>query len=309
MGTILSFFPILEVFLRAIYWLFKPFFVSTKNSTKLNFRHDKILNTDLNKFFENLESIGIVEGEIILIHTSSEVLNFLNISPNTFIQKLYNLVGANGAILVNTSCSYSYYSDSVFKKYRFFDDVVNYSPIRSMTSTGLIPYVLLRRNDAVRSIYPVNSICGIGVKAAELLDGEKIIEYSTFSDVNSVWFQLYKRSAKVFCFGMKFEDCCTIMHVAEDIKCLNGENYFKWYYIRKFNIVFQDKIDAVYIRHIKPIYGKIFYTRFKFRRDMLSSGIVKIFNNEGFLVEYYNSHEFINAILKNNNSKYPYYKN
>jgi len=306
MNSILSTFPLFEVVLRFFYWFINPLLniKHTKTKKKIKTKHSR---PDVDNFFLNLKSIGIENGDALLIHTSSEVLEFLNLQPNIFIEKLYNLVGLEGAILVNTSRQYDYQMDSVFNKYKIFDIDILYEPKKTTVSTGIIPYALLRRKDSKCSFYPINSICGIGGRVKEFLEYDQLKDYSTFSDINSVWYKLYKDNVKVFCFGIQFENCCTVMHVAEDIRYTDGENYSKWYYLRKFNIKIDDKIKSIYIRHLKPIFGKIFYCRYKFRSDMIVSGVVKIFNNEGFLIEYYNCNEFVNKIIDNKNPKYPYF--
>jgi aminoglycoside 3-N-acetyltransferase len=306
MNSILSTFPLLEVFLRFLYWFLNPLLTKKqpKNKKKLKSQNT---HPDVDNFFLNLKSIGIEYGDALLIHTSSDILDFLNLQPNNFIEKLYNLVGLDGAILVNTSRQYDYQFDSVFNKYKIFDIDTLYEPKKTLVSTGIIPYALLRRKDSICSFYPINSICGIGGRVKEFLEYDELKDYSTFSDINSEWHKLYKDNVKVLCFGIQFENCCTVMHVAEDIRYTYGENYSNWYYLRKFNLKIDDKIQSIYIRHLKPIFGKIFYCRNKFRNDMIVSGVVKIFNNEGFFIEYYNCKEFVNTIIDNKNPKYPYF--
>jgi aminoglycoside 3-N-acetyltransferase len=160
---------------------------------------------------DGLHSAGVLLGDVVLVHSDTDILGPL-LDQSEPVERfrvletaLLESVGPEGTILVPTF-TYS------FCRGRSFD------PERRNSATGMFTNYFRRRENAYRSLHPVFSFAAIGAKAKELT--ENVSKYGF--GAGSVFDRLVTEDAKVVCFNVPFQQCCTFVHYIEE---MHGVDY------------------------------------------------------------------------------------
>jgi aminoglycoside 3-N-acetyltransferase len=103
-----------------------------------------------------LRELGVRAGDRVLVHSSVAALGPVEGGAEAVIVALLEAVGPAGMIAVPT-----------------FDHESPYNRRTSATRLGVIPDLLWRRPDAVRSLHPTHSVAAIGEGAAEFIEGHE----------------------------------------------------------------------------------------------------------------------------------------
>jgi len=115
-------------------------------------------NEFIQKMKSDLESLGVVPGGTLLVHSSLKSLGEVPGGPETVIQGLLEALGPEGTLLVPALSYASVTIDNpVF-------DVKNTS-----CCIGAIPEYFRTRNGTLRSVHPTHSVCGTGKNAVAFL--------------------------------------------------------------------------------------------------------------------------------------------
>jgi aminoglycoside N3'-acetyltransferase len=104
-------------------------------------------------------SLGVNEGDIILIRASLGAVGRIESGADTFINALLDAVGSNGTIV-----SLAFTSGSFLRKPKVEDAFT----IEKKSYAGALPNAMLSRADSFRSMHPVCSFVAIG-KQADLI--------------------------------------------------------------------------------------------------------------------------------------------
>ena len=152
---------------------------------------------------KDLRSLGIAEGDTVIVHSSLRSLGPLPDGAETVISALLEVLGEDGTLLFPALSYRSVNADNpVF-------DVMN-SPC---CVGGLGEYFRLREG-TLRSIHPTHSVCGVGKKAAELLSGHE--KDTTSCGENSPFRKLREQGDWILFIGCGIAPN-TSMHALEEL--------------------------------------------------------------------------------------------
>ena len=111
-----------------------------------------------NRLVDDLLSLGVRPGGVLLVHSSYKSLGPLGGGPAEVIQGFQEALGARGTLLM-PALSYA----AVTPEHPLFD-------VRSTPScVGVIPETFRRAPGVLRSMHPTHSVSGTGPQAGALL--------------------------------------------------------------------------------------------------------------------------------------------
>jgi len=105
-----------------------------------------------------LRSLGVLEGDSILLHSSFGPLNGFQGSPEDFIDSLIEAVGANGNLLM---VSMPYLTST----YKYLQTLRCFDVRKTASRMGLISEAFRRRKNVLRSLHPTHPVLAYGPKA------------------------------------------------------------------------------------------------------------------------------------------------
>jgi len=304
---ILSTFPILEVLIRHLYWKSLAFnrLVNYMQRIRSKPREDRaaiapsILES---KLFE----LGVRHGDTLIVHSAFSELKRFNMTPDEVIDLLLKAIGVEGNLIMPAIPLFKAQPEPF---HRF--DLANYKCIpvydlkKTRVWTGLLPQTLLRRPGALRSRNPLNSMVVFGRDSKALIDYEYFDEESLACGYGSVLANSLKYNSKILFLGVDEVHSMTMIHVAEDLYPADWpvEN---WYWKRKFEIVDGDFHRVMELRERNPKWA-LFYAERRFSSDLLSSGVLKRLDLEGFNMSICESNLLVGFLRSKNNKAYPYF--
>jgi aminoglycoside N3'-acetyltransferase len=147
---------------------------------------------------------GIQENGVLFVQCSYNDLLTYDGSPYDLLSALRELVGPQGTLLMP-----AYSTNMQETPCRPFD------VRRESTYTGIIPELFRREEGVIRSLHPRHSICGLGPRAAELLDGHENCVYADGPD--SPFDRIRKLNAQSLCLGLP-PGFNSFVHWVEDIE-------------------------------------------------------------------------------------------
>lgn len=149
--------------------------------------------------FNALESLGITTGDTVMVHASWRHFYAYDGSPQSFINKLYNLVGPTGTILMPS-----------------FGDNLEYFDVKNTPSrAGVLSEVFRNYKGVIRSECSHFSVSGIGQEAEKILNTHKYSEFGF--DYNSPYYLITQiPNVKIINLGMgKYPIKTTLVHCVE----------------------------------------------------------------------------------------------
>jgi len=133
-------------------------------------------------FKGQLRDIGIVEGDLIYVSVSFQ--NNLELLPkaNDLLDIFIDVVGDRGTLIMPTYTNKLPMWQVYLNHNKFIYDKESTQP-----NTGILPSLLMRNKNAIRSNHPTNSIVCIGMRSTEIVEvhDEKSGAYSIFSWLES----------------------------------------------------------------------------------------------------------------------------
>lgn len=155
----------------------------------------------------DLEKIGMVKGDHVLVHSSLSKIGFLKDGADTFIDALIEAVGDEGTILMPTSPN-NVYQLNYIRNTPFFD-VLN-----SPSKTGKMTEVFRTRPEAIRSWHPTEPVSAIGKLAIEFTK-DHFNQLTPYNE-NSPFSKLAKHNGKILYVGVGLSQAGTSLHTLED---------------------------------------------------------------------------------------------
>ena len=160
------------------------------------------MNRIKEKIISDLKSIGIKEGDSLLVHSSLSALGKFSNKAEIVTEAIITVLGNEGTLLMPT-LSY----ETVGIENPKFD--VNTTP---SCVGGLTEYFRLRR-DTIRSFHPTHSVAGIGVLAELYLNDHQLD--NTPVGKNSPLYKLKENNGKILFLGCSLEANTSIHGVEE----------------------------------------------------------------------------------------------
>lgn len=153
-----------------------------------------------------LIDLGIVPGDVLLVHSSMKGLGQIDGGPDAVIAALLAAVGDEGTVLFPTLTGAR-------------EDGPEHPPRIELATTpcwtGLIPETARQHPQAIRSIHPTHSIAAIGNDAAEWASGHE--RGVSPCDQASPYYRLMDRRGKILLLGGVTHESNTSMHCVEEL--------------------------------------------------------------------------------------------
>ena len=174
-------------------------------------RHEKPIPIAFSDLKKLVDSFGIKNGDILLVHSSMDALSGLDVSFNELLDYLISIVGDEGTI-----CFPCY---PLFRKSDIYiedgQEIRKYDVRRTLCWTGMLPNLFLRVPGVIRSPFPYNPLAMKGPKAEEMIaDSDRQVRphgrYST-------WEYLIEHHAKVLFLGCNLAHSLTLFHAREEL--------------------------------------------------------------------------------------------
>jgi aminoglycoside 3-N-acetyltransferase len=154
-----------------------------------------------------LESMGIKEGDSLLVHASLRQMGFIQDGPATVNEALLSVLGADGNLLMPSSPVVSLQVDYVQDNPIFN---VKHTPSRM----GAISEHFRTMKGVKRSLHPTEPVCAHGPQAAFLTEGHfnQLTPYSN----DSPFHRLCELKGKILYIGVSLDNAGTSLHLLED---------------------------------------------------------------------------------------------
>jgi aminoglycoside 3-N-acetyltransferase len=152
---------------------------------------------------DDLERLGVREGEAMLVHSSLRSLGPLPGGAETVVTALQQALGEEGLLLMPAHS----YATVTASSPRF--------DIRSTPScVGALTEYFRRRAETIRSLHPTHSVCGSGVRAREILSAHE--KDNTPCGPNSAYHRVRDLDGQILFLGCGL-DSNTSMHAVEEL--------------------------------------------------------------------------------------------
>ena len=151
LNALLSRLPIPKHKLRSVYYALRQRYVDTFHA----YGEAQLLTT--------LRSLGIAQGDTLMVHAGFNRFSGFNASPSRLIDTLLEAVGENGNLLM-VSMAYMSSAYDYLKQGKPFD------VRKTVSHMGLVSETFRRRKGVLRSLHPSNPVLAAGPKAQWIVE-------------------------------------------------------------------------------------------------------------------------------------------
>ncbi|HBX69304.1 MAG TPA: hypothetical protein DEH25_07945 [Chloroflexi bacterium] len=149
----------------------------------------------------NIQAIGVQPGDTLLVHSSYKSLGGVEGGPQTVIEALLAVLGADGTLVMPTF-------NFDFCKGEPWDVRTTPSHMGAITN-------MVRENPAARRVFhPIYSFAVLG-RNADFLTGER---YKSSYGANSLFAKLRQLYGKILVIGLIYNDSMTFFHHVEEME-------------------------------------------------------------------------------------------
>lgn len=194
----------------------------------------------------NLRDIGIVEGDIVLVHSSLSRIGFLEEGPKTLVDALRETVGSDGHILMPTSPNNVYQLD-------YIQNTPSFDVLNTPSQTGKITEYFRQLPEAVRSLHPTEPVSALGPRAKYFVK-DHFGQLTPYNE-NSPFYKVSKEGGKILYIGVTLSMAGTNLHTLEDAVDFK----FPVYYPQTFDFKVIDEQRQSHIIQTKvhdPVWSK-----------------------------------------------------
>ena len=270
-----------------------------KTITPLKFDFSDVLN--------HLKSIGVKEGDLLIVHSAYRPLKGSGLSPEGIVDQLLSYVGSTGTLAMPVIRKYP---ESPQESEALTADISNitflYDVHHSKVWTGIIPKTLMQKEGAVTSRFPLNTLTALGPLAKEMMENNLKGNLPTPNGINSSWNYCTNQNAWVVSIGTDLTHSLTMIHTAEDVKKYNWP-IKNWYREKKFRIVDGDFECEKVVLERHPRWGMLHFGERKLCNDLINDGIMKSTSVNGVLIESLRSKNLFDYLNSRNEKGYPYF--
>lgn len=210
MNKIMEQYRFIELIVRRLYYSLDFVHKIMERKYKLISEKEKGVNNEVKVSWETIrkyiESLGIIEGDILIVHSSADGMKRVDVTPQEIINYLRNIVGETGTLVMAAYPNL---------EKRDNDGNVIYNPKRTAVTTGILPFLFCRMKGTIRSKCPLDTLAANGAEA------EKMMKNNLSTDLafgkGSAWEYCVKRHAKILFLGVPIYHSNTVTHVVEDM--------------------------------------------------------------------------------------------
>lgn len=276
----------LEVFARRIATILSPIKKALKRKTNKDKKAMK--GSDSKKsiadFKACLKKCNIVPGDIVLIHSSTDGLQSLQMKPNEIVDLIMEIF--KGATVVFATFPI---------EPRKPKEVYKYNPNKTMCWTGMLPNAFLQKPGIVRSLTPYNSLAAYGELTNDMMKDNILSE--TPHGEHSAWYYCYTHHAKILFVGTTSRESNTMaIHMVPDV--MKEKWPIKdWYEKRQYQIVDNQKVLEKTLFIQKGFWYR-YVNEYKTDKVLKDSGYLKIIKSGETSIEIVNdSFEMLNFLI------------
>ena len=155
----------------------------------------------------DFKRIGLVAGDVVLIHSSLSKIGHLKDGAKTFVDALQNSIGSTGTILMPTSPNAVYQADYIRTLKEF--DVLN-----TPSKTGKITEYFRTSPNVKRSLHPTEPVSVWGDNQDYFIKGHfnQLTPYTK----ESPFFKVGEKGGKILFVGVTLSMAGTSLHTLED---------------------------------------------------------------------------------------------
>jgi aminoglycoside 3-N-acetyltransferase len=156
---------------------------------------------------DQLKSIGINDGDVLLVHSSLSKIGFIENGPKDFVDALLEVVGSEGHILMPNSPNVSFQLEYIQQLLVF--DVQN-----EVSKLGAITEYFRKLPNAIRSEHPTEPVSCIGPNA-DFFVGNHFGNITPYNE-NSPFYKVSQMKGKILYVGVTLDNAGTNLHTLED---------------------------------------------------------------------------------------------
>lgn len=145
----------------------------------------------------DLRKLGVKKGDILTVHSSLKSIGYVIGGPETVIEALLEVLGADGTLLMPTFSA---------------ELKTSFNPEKTPSNVGLITETFWKREDVLRSSQPTHSVAAWGKHAQEFIKDHT--EHSSALGVGSPLHKAATQGGVVLLLGAPFSSL-SLGHVAE----------------------------------------------------------------------------------------------
>jgi len=262
---------------------------------------------------EYLRQIGVVEGALVMAHTSTSGLRLseseedrptasnMVATANRLIDDLLELIGPSGTLMMPTHAPYQQ------NEPRDSSEPIRYDPASTPTDVGLANELFRRRPGVLRSLYPFNMVSAVGPLAEELLRDNLNDSKPLPHGVDSPYYRFCQRNGLVVSVGVPLGQCLTLVHAAEDAR---DSQWPVKYFFKEIDYIVRigGRDRRVTIRRQRPEYTMFCRCRKKCVRDLVGHDIIHEGRVGTVRVDWARAGEVFDYLTARNEKKpYPFY--
>lgn len=300
--------PKVEVAIRRLYWDNVKTLRRFRKSSSAEVCVDENRPIDFDKITAYLWENGVKNTDIMVIHSSYNALAGSKLSAEEVIDKLFELVKEGGTLAMPAIRSFEEeqnYGDYIEN---YMDDVAQhfttvYNVFQSPVTAGLLPFTLMRYDDAEISRFPLNPLVAIGAQAEAMMEHNIDGELPSAHGPQSAWAYCAEHDAWNIGIGVDIKDYLTIFHVSQETPDWPVKD---WYFERDFIIKKSKRETPLRIRERKHIWTK-YFAEANFYRDLQVAGVLKTAVIEGVPIHMCRSKALFEFINSQKNPSYPYF--
>jgi aminoglycoside 3-N-acetyltransferase len=189
--------PLLDAFRRLKKWRLKQRLAAQRRSGK---------GCSQNQLLEELRTMGIAEGDNLLVHASFSAIGYVEGGAENLINALKTVVGSNGHLLMPAS--------PVAKlQYDYLKTNDTFDVLHTPSAMGILSETFRKLSGVLRSEHPTESVCVFGPKA-EWFVKDHFGQPTPYNE-GSPYFKLADKGGKILIIGRNIW-VATSLHTLED---------------------------------------------------------------------------------------------
>lgn len=301
--------PWLEVAVRRLYWDNIKFLKRFRTYSTESHSNKNESNVDFEKIIKYLSNSGVGQNDIIVLHSSYAAISGCGLSAEQIIESILKLIGQGGTLAMPAIREFpeegegeEYILNYIADKCKEHETL--YDVYRSKVSSGLLPFTLMRFDDAEISKFPLNPLVAVGAHASEMMKGNIEGKLPSAHGPNSSWAYCASHNAWNIGLGVGIKDYLTMFHITQETEKWPVKDN-EWYFERSFIIKKAKREIKLRIKERKHKWTK-YFAESNFYNDLHEAGIVKSTMINGVEIHLCKSNDLLSFISNQKNPTYPY---
>lgn len=155
----------------------------------------------------DFRNAGLVNGDVVLVHSSLSKIGHLQDGPKTFVDALLSVIGPNGTLLMPTSPNAVY-------QYDFIQENNTFDVLHTPSKTGKITEYFRTLPGVLRSWHPTEPVSAFG-KDAQWFIEDHFNQLTPYND-KSPFSRVSQKGGKLLYVGVTLSMAGTNLHTLED---------------------------------------------------------------------------------------------